>query len=65
MLTSSSTARRKGRSLRGFLARASLYRAELGEPEAFAAAEMIASEVDNPALHGLVDEGRAWRPVST
>ena len=37
--------------MREFLARAYLYRAELGDGEELRAAELIAAEVDNPALH--------------
>jgi DNA-binding SARP family transcriptional activator len=37
--------------MREFLARAYLYRAELGDGEALRAAELVADEVDNPALH--------------
>ena len=37
--------------MREFLARAYLYRAELGNGEALRAAELVADEVDNPALH--------------
>lgn len=36
--------------MRELLARACRYRLDLGEPDALAAAEMVA-DVDNPALH--------------
>jgi DNA-binding SARP family transcriptional activator len=42
--------------MREFLARAYLHRFELGEPDALDAARLVASDVDNPALHRLVAE---------
>jgi DNA-binding SARP family transcriptional activator len=40
--------------MREFLARAYLHRSALGDPDALAAAQLIASDVDNPALHRMV-----------
>jgi DNA-binding SARP family transcriptional activator len=37
--------------MREFLARAYLYRHDLGDPDALRAAELVAARVDNPALH--------------
>jgi hypothetical protein len=42
--------------MRELLARACRYRFDLGEPDALAAAEMVAADVDNPALHRWIAE---------
>jgi DNA-binding SARP family transcriptional activator len=41
--------------MRDLLARAYLHRAGLGDPEALHAAELVAADVDNPALHERLD----------
>jgi DNA-binding SARP family transcriptional activator len=43
------------RGIRELLLRATLYRARLGEPRALELAQSIAAQIDNPALHGLID----------
>ena len=42
--------------MREFLARAYLYRFDLGDVEALAAAELVAADVDNPVLHDRLAE---------
>ena len=42
------------RGIRELLLRATIYRARLGEPGAFEAAQSLAAQIDNPALDGLL-----------
>jgi hypothetical protein len=51
------------RGLLELLARASVYRARLGEPGALAAARSLAAEVDNPVLADLVDAAGTGVPA--
>jgi tetratricopeptide (TPR) repeat protein len=52
-----------GRGMRELLLRASVYRAQLGDGGAFSVARSLASQVDNPAVAGLVDVAIAAAPV--
>ena len=45
--------------MREFLARAYLHRHALGDPDAFAAAELVAADVDNPALRRRITDRAA------
>lgn len=51
--------------MRGFLARAYLYRSDLGEPAALAAAAMLAAEVDDPVLSRAIERRRVGGSVSS
>ncbi len=51
------------RGMRELLLRASLYRARLGDGGAFSVARSLASQVDNPAVTGLLDVSLAAAPV--
>jgi DNA-binding SARP family transcriptional activator/Tfp pilus assembly protein PilF len=51
--------------MRGFLARAYLYRSDLGEPATLASAAMLAAEVDDPALSRAIERRRVGASVSS
>ena len=51
------------RGIRELLLRATVYRARLGEPRAFELARSIAAQIDNPALHELIDQNTRSLPT--
>ena len=51
------------RGIRELLLRATLYRARLGEPRALELARSIAAQIENPALHELIDQSTHRLPT--
>ena len=45
--------------MRELLLHATLFRARLGEPGALDAARLLAAEIDNPAVPGLLESAKA------